>query len=134
MESLFEFLIRSSAGITLFYIVYWMFLRNETFYNANRWFLLFALTLAVILPLFPLRYTVLVETEKNTTIFQALSETFKNLKPIQPENIQPTEAFNWNNIILTIYLTGTVIFLVRLIMQSLILVRLMIKFKIKSFN
>ena len=84
MESLFEFLIRASAGITLFYIVYWIFLRNETFYNANRLFLLFALISAVLLPLFPLHYSVLVEPEKNITIIQTLSDTFKNIKPVQP--------------------------------------------------
>jgi beta-lactamase regulating signal transducer with metallopeptidase domain len=132
MESLFEFLIRSSAGIALLYIVYWMFLRNETFYRANRWFLLFALVSAVLLPLFPLHYSVMVEPEKNTTIFQALSDTFKNIQPIQSEVSDTTGNFGWKNIILTIYITGTAIFLFRLISQTLILIHLMIKYQIKS--
>jgi hypothetical protein len=132
MGTLFEFLIRASAGITLFYLVYLLFLRNETFYNANRWFLLFALVSAVVLPLFPLHYSVLVEPEKNTTIFQALNDTFKNIQPIQPEITETTKAFGWGNIILTIYITGTAIFLFRLLSQTLVLIHLMIKCQIKS--
>jgi len=134
MESLFEFLIRSSVGITLFYIVYWMFLRNETFYCANRWFLVIALISAVVLPLFPLHYSVLVEPEKNTTIFQALNDTFKNIQPIQPDITETTKNFDWANIILTIYITGIAIFLIRLLSQTLILIHLIIKYQIKSLD
>ena len=134
MESLFEFLIRASSGITLFYLVYWMFLRNETFYRANRWFLMITLISAVLLPLFPLHYSVLVEPEKNTTIFQALTDTFKNIQPIQPEVTETTGEFGWGNIILAIYITGTAIFLIRLLAQTFILIHLMIKYQIKSFD
>ena len=43
METMFGFLLKASAGMALFYSVYWLFLRKETFYTANRWFLLAAL-------------------------------------------------------------------------------------------
>lgn len=132
METLFEFLVRASAGITLLYMVYWLFLRNETFYRANRWYLLLALITAVLLPLFPLHYFVLVEQGENTTIFQALSDTFKNIQPIQPEVTETTQNFGWGNIILTIYVTGTAIFLIRLLFQTFILIHLMVKCRIKS--
>ncbi|HSO85290.1 MAG TPA: M56 family metallopeptidase [Draconibacterium sp.] len=134
METLFEFLARASAGITLLYIVYWTFLRNETFYRANRWFLLFALISAVLLSLFPLHYSVLVEPEKNTTIFQALNDTFKNIQPVQSEVSETNENFGWRNIILTIYITGTAIFLIRLLTQTVILIHLMFKCRIKSLD
>ena len=134
MESLFAFLLRASAGIMLFYMVYWLFLRNDTFYRANRWFLLMALVSAVIIPLFPLHYQVLVETEKNTTIFQALSDTFKNIQPVQPEVIETNRNLNWQNILLTIYITGAVIFLIRLLVQTVVLIRLMLQQKINSLD
>ena len=134
METLFEFLLQASAGIILFYMVYWLFLRNETFYRANRWFLLFALFAAVLLPLFPLHYSVLVEQGENTNIFQALSDTFKNIQPVQPEIADITNNFSWMNIILTIYITGAAIFLIRLIIQTIILFHLMVKYHIKSLD
>lgn len=134
MESLFAFLLRASAGIMLFYMVYWLFLRNDTFYRANRWFLLMALVSAVIIPLFPLHYQVLVEPEKNTTIFQALSDTFKNIQPVQPEVAKTTVGFGWQNILLTIYLTGAFIFLIRLLAQTIALIRLMLQQSISSLD
>lgn len=134
METLMTFLLRASTGIVLFYMVYWLFLRNETFHSANRWFLLLALVSSVIIPLFPLSYEVFVEPENNTTVFQALSETIKNIKPVQPEITGTTKDFNHGNILLAIYLTGAVIFLIRLIIQSLILVRLMMKYKTRSVD
>jgi beta-lactamase regulating signal transducer with metallopeptidase domain len=134
MESFFAFLVRASAGIMLFYMVYWLFLRNETFYHGNRWFLLMALVSAVIIPLFPLHYQVLVEPEKNTTIFQALSDTFKNIQPVQPEVAETIVGFGWQNILLTIYVTGAIIFLIRLLAQTIVLIHLMLQQRIKSLD
>jgi TonB family protein len=134
MESLLGFLVQASAGIMLFYMVYWLFLRNETFYRANRWFLLMALVSAVIIPLFPLHYQVLVEPEKNTTIFQAISDTFKNIQPVQPEVAETNVGFGWRNILLTIYVTGAVIFLIRLLIQTALLIRLMLRQGINSLD
>ena len=134
MEALFEFLLRASAGLMLFYLVYWLFLRNETFYRGNRLFLLLALVSAILLPLFPLQYDVFVEPENKTTIFQAISDTFKNIKPVQPELTETTVNFGWENVILTIYITGTVIFLFRLLTQSIVLIYLMFKYRIKSLE
>jgi beta-lactamase regulating signal transducer with metallopeptidase domain len=134
MESFFAFLLRASAGIMLFYMVYWLFLRNETFYHGNRWFLLMALVSAVIIPLFPLHYQVLVEPEKNTTIFQALSDTFKNIQPEQTKVAETTGNFGWQNILLTIYVTGAVIFLFRLLAQTVVLISLMLQQRINSLD
>jgi len=134
MEALFEFLLRASAGLMLFYLVYWLFLRNETFYRGNRLFLLLALVSAILLPLFPLQYDVLVEPENKTTIFQAINDTFKNIKPVQPELTETTVNFGWENVILAIYITGTVIFMFRLLTQSIVLIHLMFKYRIKSLE
>jgi hypothetical protein len=134
METLFAFLYQASTGIILFYLVYWIFLRNETFYNANRWFLMGALLFSIALPLFPLQYSVFVEPGKNTTVFQALTDTFKNARPFQPEGSETSAAPGWKNILLAVYITGAAIFLLRLFTQTFILIHLMIKYRIKSLN
>lgn len=79
METLFVFLLKASAGIVLFYLVYWLFLRKETFYVANRWFLATTLLAAVALPFFSVQYNIFVEPENNATAFQTISNTFKNI-------------------------------------------------------
>ena len=133
METIFSFLVNASAGIILFYLCYWFLLRKETFYTANRWFLLLALLTAVLLPLFPIHYTVFVEQSTNKTTFQTITDTFKNI-PVYASNAKPNKTISWQQIVLIIYLTGAVIFLLRLITQTVILFHLMLKYKLKSLN
>jgi beta-lactamase regulating signal transducer with metallopeptidase domain len=46
-----EYFIKASAVLGIFYICYKIFLQRETFFNANRWFLLVGLIVATFLPL-----------------------------------------------------------------------------------
>ena len=133
METIFGFLLRASLGMTLFYIVYWVFLRKETFYKATRWFLLAALLTAVILPLFPVRYTVLTEMNADTSVYKTIAETFKNIPIVNVEK-SATESFRWKHALLLVYLTGVAIFLLRLLSQTVILVYLAFKYKVKSMD
>jgi len=133
METIFNFLIKASSGITLFYVVYWLFLRKETFYKANRWFLISALLTAVVLPLFPIQYSVFVEPQNSKTAIQTISDTFKNI-PVVTESEYTIQSFNWQQVLLIIYITGASIFLMRLLGQTFILLHLMIKYRVKSLN
>ena len=133
METLFIFLLKASVGIVLFYLVYWFSLRKETFYNANRWFLIIALVCAFLLPIIPVQYSVLIEQKSNTTVLQVISDTFKNI-PIISESGTETSEFNWQQAVLIFYLTGAAIFIFRLLSQSFLLISLMIKYRIKSLD
>lgn len=133
METIFAFLLKASAGIILFYAVYWFFLKKETFYSANRWFLITTLLFAVLLPLFPLHYSVIVEQENNANVFRTISDTFKHI-PVISDSASTQNNFNWQQALLLIYLTGAVIFLLRLLTQTIILIHLMIKYRIKSLE
>lgn len=46
-----NYLIWTNLYLTLFYGFYWVFLRNETFFNLNRWYFLWAAALAFLLPM-----------------------------------------------------------------------------------
>ncbi|NQU51311.1 MAG: hypothetical protein HQ522_02115 [Bacteroidetes bacterium] len=133
METLFAFLVKASSVIVLLYLVYWFFLRKETFYSANRWFLIVALVSAVLLPLFPVQYSVLVEQQNTTTPLQVISDTFKNI-PVISDSSSTQESFNWQHAILLIYLTGAALFLLRLLTQTFILIHLIIKYRVKPLN
>ena len=136
MEPLFAFLIRSSAGIILFYTAYWIFLRNETFHHANRWYFVGALSLSVLLPLFPLRYNVPVETGDTIFIFQAMNSTLNNtLNIIHPDNSANPDAsagIGLTGILAAIWITGAFLVLTRLVIQTGGLIRLLICSKITS--
>ena len=133
METIFAFLLKASSGIVLLYLVYWLFLRNETFYTANRWFLLTALATAVLMPLFPVQYSVIIAPENGNTVFKTISDTFKNI-PVVTQSDLPANSFNWQQGVLLVYLTGAAIFLLRLLTQTFILVHLMMKYRIKSLE
>ncbi len=127
------YLLHASAGIALFFMLYWLFLRKETFHSANRWFMLGSLVLAVALPLIPVQYEVLVGAQSRKPALQTISDTFKNI-PVFAETEETTSSFSWIQATLLIYLTGAAIFMIRLLTQTVILIHLMIKYQVKSLD
>ena len=130
MEPLFAFLVRSSAGIALFYIVYWVFLRNETFHHANRWYFIGALSSSVLLPLFPVRYAVPFEPGDNTIMFQALNENFSNIQPEYSAGSEASAGIGLINILAGVYIIGAFLVLMRLLIHTGILIHLLTESKI----
>lgn len=61
METIFIYFIKSSCLIAIFFLAYFLLLRKETFFTANRWFLLAGLVISAVLPLFFIRKIVYVE-------------------------------------------------------------------------
>ena len=131
METFIVFLIKVSIGTILFYLVYWFFLRHETYHNANRMFLLSALFTSVLIPLFPLQYTLLVEQVNTSNLFAAIPDTFKNIPIIDGQHQANAGTVNWQQAVLLIYFTGAAIFLLRLLIQTTILIQLILKNRIK---
>ena len=133
MEALLIYLANSSAGIALFYSVYWLFLRKETFHSANRWFLLLALSTAVLLPIIPIHYSVITEGDGSRQGFRMVSDTFKHL-PVVGESELKNQGINWRQAILPVYFAGASIILLRLLVQSIILFHLMLKHRIQLLD
>ncbi|PKB42401.1 BlaR1 peptidase M56 [Cellulophaga sp. RHA19] len=101
------FIAKSSLVIALFFICFQMFLRNETFFKANRLFLLAGIFVAMIFPF--LIITKVVFTNTPIVDFNKLSNTVVNNSSI--ENI------NWWLVVLTVYVVGCVFFLGRFLVQ-----------------
>jgi hypothetical protein len=133
MNAVLTYLLNASIGIALFYSVFWLFLRNETFHRLNRSFLFLSLLLAVILPLFPLHYNVFVENTEQTSVPQTIPDTFQNI-PIFNGNEEAGFTWNWEYALLLIYMTGASIFFLRLLVQTFIIVGIVIKYHIKTIN
>ncbi len=133
METLLLYQINASAGIVLFFLVYWLVLRKETFHKTIRWFLLGSLLLAILLPLFPIHYEVLAESQPDKMAAKTISDTFKHI-PVFVDGEETSTAFSWQQVILIVYITGVVMFLLRLLTQTVVLIHLMVKYRNKSFN
>jgi hypothetical protein len=134
MEPIFNFLLKASSGIVLFYLLYWFFLRKETFYLANRWFLIVSLIISVIIPVFPVHYQVIAGPGNNAEHVMALGDTFKNT--ITPDNIPVSDSgFPGNQrTFVLLYFAGILFFMARLLSQTAILLYFIIKYKIRNID
>lgn len=134
MNEFILYLLKASLGIIIFYLVYWTFLRKETFFNANRIFLISSLLASVILPLIGFTYITYVSSTNNENIFVELNKNIQSISDLGINANSNSSGINWQNILLTIYLSGLIIFLLRLVWQSIELLVLVIKNGITPSN
>ncbi|MCA0133744.1 M56 family metallopeptidase [Winogradskyella alexanderae] len=105
-----EYLIKSTLVLTVFYICYFLFLRKETFFNHNRWFLLGGLIIAMLFPFVIIPVHVSVEP-------QSFSSQLINYTEQLPASVETHTTFDWTKLITGIYLTGLSIFLIQFLFQ-----------------
>ncbi|WP_434035267.1 M56 family metallopeptidase [Formosa sp. 4Alg 33] len=116
-----EYLIKASAVICIFYSCYILLLQKETFFTANRWFLLSGLLITVLLPF--------------VVIPIYINEIPQTLDLSQFTTVEPTSqtsSLSWTTIASVIYITGVVFFLIRFIIECLSLNLFMKSQNIKS--
>lgn len=128
MTELLIYLIKSAVCLGALYLIYWFFLRKETFFAANRFYLIASIILSFILPLF--KIPVYYESAELTYIIVLEAVTI---------SAQKVEAGLLNNlsfyqIVLIVYLAGAALFLMRFIFQMLQLVFLINKFGVTKMN
>ncbi|MHA7112427.1 carboxypeptidase-like regulatory domain-containing protein [Sunxiuqinia elliptica] len=116
MEKFAEFLIQASIGIILFFLVYWLFLRQSTHFRVNRFYLLFALGMALVLALFPIHYQTTIQAAQP---FQLSEFNQRFQETVATENLHEIGAStnNWIQLGWLVYSLGVLIFLLRLIFQ-----------------
>ena len=61
MEALFLYFAKVSLLLALFYLAYHLLVRKETFFEANRWFLLTGLATSILLPFYFITRIVFIE-------------------------------------------------------------------------
>ncbi|MFN7043702.1 MAG: M56 family metallopeptidase [Flavobacterium sp.] len=110
MENLLLYFVKANALIILFYLMYVLFLRKETFFTSNRWYLISGLVLSVILPLITFTKTIWVEPTPIPVIYEELISANNNAiqVPIQ-EN-----PLDWSLITTTAYLVISILLLMKI--------------------
>lgn len=101
MNSFLLYLVESGICLGLLYLIYRIFLSNETFFKTNRLYLLFAIPLSFIIPLVNMPSPFL---------------TASNVKPGYVSSHLSgalTNSLGWMDLIWIVYLLGAVFFLVR---------------------
>jgi TonB family protein len=111
MKELFHYLFQSSAVLVVLYGVYWLFLRGETFFSVNRFYLLFSGVVSILIPFFRFDFGHF-ETIRSAVIY---------LDPIliTPDKVEYVAANHFKLVELAgiIYLAGVLFFSARLILQ-----------------
>lgn len=78
------YLVKVSALLSIFYGIYWMFLRELTFYNLNRVYLLMGIIISAIVPLYFIKKIVYIKPVVNEIPY----DISKNLTVVQESNLQ----------------------------------------------
>ena len=105
MSDLLRFVLESSVCLTLFYVIYWVLLKNETYFLLNRVYLVSALALSFIIPGFKVTSPFLMARAGSP--------------PPLPGQIDAVTAasFNLGAILVAVYATGALVFLLRFILH-----------------
>jgi len=119
-----DYLLKASAVLFIFYACYQLFLQKETFFQANRWFLLSGLIISSLIPLIVI--PVYIEyTVTNTSNF------IINTKEATPQIIIE-EPFDYTQLLIWFYFTGIIFFFGKLSSEFLSLRNVLNSSKIRS--
>jgi len=111
MNDIIQYLIKSTLCLVGLYLVYWLFLRKDTFFAINRIYLLLAIIFSLIAPLFSFHFS---PTGTMSPVMVFLEPVL-----ITPEKIESLTSshLRWTEAIGLIYLTGVIIFTLRFLIQ-----------------
>jgi TonB family protein len=111
MSNFISYLLQSAALLAVLYSVYWLFLRKDTFFHVNRFYLLFSLLLSLVIPLLNLQP---FATGPISPVIIMLDPVLITSAKI---NKAAADHLSWFEIAGVIYLTGVFIFSIRLAIQ-----------------
>ena len=113
-----DYFLKASAIIIIFYACYKLFLQRDTFFQANRWFLLTGLFIAIVLPLVII--PIYIEyTPRPIQLFETSATTFPSQQTTQ------APPFDYWQLLPYIYLAGALFVITKVTLQFVSLNRLL---------
>jgi bla regulator protein BlaR1 len=120
-----DYLLKASAVIALFYLCFYFFLKKETFFNHNRWFLLIGVVVALLFPLVVIPIHIVVEPLLIPETVFTISENMSH----SMQTARPKEKFEWQTLLSALYFIGLTVFLIQFLFQFGSLILLLLKNK-----
>ena len=114
MNSFFIYIIESAISVSLFYIFYELFLKRDTWFRFNRYYLLFGLIFSLILPFLDFSVSSLMVNSQNQFEF---NEYLNMGSTVSSFEVQTVEAISKPNFVILFYMLIGSLFFVRLIYQ-----------------
>jgi hypothetical protein len=117
METVTIYLIKSSTLLLVFYSTYYFLLKKNTFFTTNRWFLLFGILCAAVLPLLSFQKTVWVEPAISNTQSINFADISENPINVPSLPLVETTDISWEMIVGLLYGIGVLFFLTQLLIE-----------------
>lgn len=113
------YFVKSSGVLLLFLSLYFLWLRKDTFFHGNRFFLLAGMITSLVLPLLVITKYVEVPFIEEATSSNMFVFTETNTNVVAP-------LFSWVDILLYTYVTGVLFFLAKFLIELASLCRLLL--------
>lgn len=110
MENLLQYFAKVNGLIILFYLMYVLFLRKETFFVSNRWYFIIGLLISLVLPLITFTKTIWVEPAP-------VAEFYPEIIPINStitENPIQESPIDWSLIVLSAYVLISIVIILKI--------------------
>ena len=128
MNDFFFYLVESSVCLAIFYLVYWVLLKRETFFNLNRFFLVSSVGFSLVIPLIRISSPI------------ASRQLFERIYALSPASVTPAAAATQASsvsifdVLLGIYLLGVGLMLFRFCYKLLKVFTLIKKNGVQRFD
>jgi TonB family protein len=130
MDNLFLYLLKVTAGTTLFYISYLLLFRKDTFYLRNRIFLILTLLMPTIFP--ALKISIFSNTVTPATPVIGMQNIIFPESPYESPITNTINSFDYNNLFIWIYFTITGLLMLRIIVSLISTYRIITKGSVKN--
>lgn len=110
MEAFGIYLLKVSALMGVFYLAYFVFLRKETFFNSNRWFLLAGLVTSMVLPF--ITYTKVIWVDP-ASVYEYSDIPLTAYVPAEESGFE----INWLMVAAVLYGIGIAVFLLKFLVD-----------------
>ena len=126
MELFVLYITKSVICLTVLYLIYWCFLRKDTFFAANRIYLISSIFLSLAVPILNFNINTSDVSENYSYLLNTITVTNDNLLNTYSQNLSVLQ------IVLIVYFTGAALFLLRFMLQLFQLSRLVKRFGITN--
>jgi TonB family protein len=128
MNTLLIYLFKSACCMLVLYTIYWCFLRRDTFFQVNRYYLLAMVLCSVLMPLLPSHWAPAAQPASIVVLLEPVLITPVKVEQTMLANLQ------WIETATVVYFTGLLIFLFRFGLQLVQIHRIARRFGIREYH
>ena len=128
MDSIFQYIFQSFLSFACLYLIYFILLKNETFFRLNRYYLLISAVISLLIPFAKFEFAQTVSQNSISYLLDTVEFADNKI-----ENLLPVH-FQLSNILLYIYLIGVTFYTTKFLYQFYRIYKMISKFQVVKSN